>query len=182
MAETQAVLWTRILDRLAGPNPPHIVCVDPRRTPVADHATVHLAARPGTNVMLMNAVLGELLQRGWFDRDYIEAHAVGFAELQKMLDGYTDERAAEVCRVPAEDLREAARLIGTSQRLMSTVLHGFYQSHQATAAAVEVNNIHIVRGMRGRPGCGILQMNGQPTAQNTREAGADGDLPACATT
>ena len=57
------------------------------------------------------------------------------------------------------------------------MLQGFYQSHQSTAAAVQVNNIHIVRGMLGRPGCGLLQMNGQPTAQNTREAGADGDLP-----
>jgi anaerobic selenocysteine-containing dehydrogenase len=57
------------------------------------------------------------------------------------------------------------------------VLQGFYQSHQATAAAVQVNNIHIVRGMLGRPGCGLLQMNGQPTAENTRECGADGDLP-----
>jgi len=36
--------------------------------------------------------------------------------------------------------------------------------------------MHIVRGMLGKPGCGVLQMNGQPTAQNTREAGADGDL------
>jgi anaerobic selenocysteine-containing dehydrogenase len=178
MAETQTVLWTRILDRLAGPNPPKIVCVDPRQTPVADHATVHLAPRPGTNVMLMNALLHELLQHDWVDHDYIEAHAVGFAELQKMLDGYSVERAAEVCGVPVRDLREAARMIGTSQRLMSTVLQGFYQSHQATAAAVQVNNIHIVRGMLGRPGCGILQMNGQPTAQNTRECGADGDLPA----
>src|SRR5690625_7335691 len=61
---------------------------------------------------------------------------------------------------------------------MSTVLQGFYQSHQATAAAVQVNNIHIVRGMLGRPGCGLLQMNGQPTAENTRECGADGDPPA----
>jgi anaerobic selenocysteine-containing dehydrogenase len=43
---------------------------------------------------------------------------------------------------------------------------------------VQVNNIHIVRGMLGKPGCGLLQMNGQPTAQNTRECGADGDLPA----
>ena len=48
---------------------------------------------------------------------------------------------------------------------------------QATAAAVQVNNINLVRGMIGKPGCGILQMNGQPTAQNTRETGADGDLP-----
>ena len=56
------------------------------------------------------------------------------------------------------------------------MLQGFYQSHQATAAAVQVNNVHLVRGMLGRPGCGVLQMNGQPTAQNTRECGADGDL------
>lgn len=55
---------------------------------------------------------------------------------------------------------------------------GFYQSHQAAAAAVQVNNVHIIRGMLGKPGAGILQMNGQLTAQNTRECGADGDLPA----
>ena len=178
MAETQAVLWSRILDRLAGPNPPAIVCVDPRQTPVADHATIHMAPRPGTNVMLMNALLHELLDHGWVDHDYLEAHTVGFAELEKALEAYTVERAAQVCDVPAADLREAARVIGTAERLMSTVLQGFYQSHQATAAAVQVNNIHIVRGMLGKPGCGVLQMNGQPTAENTRECGADGDLPA----
>ena len=75
--------------------------------------------------------------------------------------------------------RRCARLPGssaTAERLVSTVLQGFYQSHQATAAAVQVNNLHILRGMLGAPGRGILQMNGQPTAQNTREAGADGDL------
>ncbi len=178
MAETQTVLWTRILDRLAGNNPPAVVCVDPRRTPVAAHAAVHLAPRPGTNVMLMNGLLSELLQHGWVDQAYVDAHAVGFSELQRMLADYSAERAADVCDVPVEDLREAARLIGTSERLMSTVLQGFYQSHQATAAAVQVNNIHILRGMLGKPGCGVLQMNGQPTAENTRECGADGDLPA----
>ena len=178
MAETQTVLWTRILDRLAGPEPPVLICVDPRRTPVAEAATVHLAPRPGTNVMLMNAILHELVVQDRIDHPYVEAHAVGLPELQKMLEGYSLERAAEVCGVPVQDLREAARLIGSAQRLFSTVLQGFYQSHQATAAAVQVNNIHILRGMLGRPGCGVLQMNGQPTAQNTREAGADGDLPA----
>jgi anaerobic selenocysteine-containing dehydrogenase len=57
------------------------------------------------------------------------------------------------------------------------VLQGLYQAHQATAAAVLVNDLHLLRGMLGRPGTGILQMNGQPTAQNNRETGADGDLP-----
>jgi anaerobic selenocysteine-containing dehydrogenase len=178
VAETQTVLWMRMLDRLAGPNPPRLLCVDPRRTPVAAAATLHLAPRPGTNVMVMNALLHELFEHDWIDHEYVDAHAVGLDELQKMVAGCTPERASEICGVPAGELREAARLVGTAERLMSTVLQGFYQSHQATAAAVQVNNIHVLRGMLGKPGCGLLQMNGQPTAENTRECGADGDLPA----
>lgn len=41
MAETQVVLWSRILDRRAGPNPPRLLCVDPRPTRVAREADVH---------------------------------------------------------------------------------------------------------------------------------------------
>src|ERR687889_721932 len=84
MAETQTVLWSRILDRLAGPNPPRLLCVDPRRTPVAEAATIHLAPRPGTNVMLMNALLHEIIANGWVDEEYVAEHAVGFDELKKM--------------------------------------------------------------------------------------------------
>jgi anaerobic selenocysteine-containing dehydrogenase len=177
MAETQAVTWSRVLDRLAGPNPPQVVCVDPRMTPVARAATVHLAPKPGTNVALMNGLLHEIVGNGWIDREYLDAHVVGFDELAEKVAEYPPDVVAGLCDVPAEQIREAARVIGQAERLLSTVLQGFYQSHQATAAAVQVNNVHLVRGMLGRPGCGILQMNGQPTAENTREAGADGDLP-----
>lgn len=178
VAETQTVLWTRMLDRLEGDDPPQLVCVDPRPTPVAQRATVHLAPLPGTNLPLMNALLHEIIEGGWIDQRYIEAHTVGFAELKEQVAQYPAERAAEICGVPAEQIREAARVLGGAERLLSTVLQGFYQSHQATAASVQVNNLNLIRGMLGRPGAGILQMNGQPTAQNTRECGADGDLPA----
>ncbi len=178
MAETQTVLWTRVLDRLAGNDSPALVCVDPRDTPVARHATVHLAPLPSTNVALMNGILHELVRNGWFDPTYVEAHAVGFAELEKRVQDYPITRVAQICDVPAADLQRAAEMIGTADRLFSSVLQGFYQSHQATAAATQVNNVHIIRGMLGKPGCGVLQMNGQPTAENTRECGADGDMPA----
>jgi anaerobic selenocysteine-containing dehydrogenase len=177
VAEKQCVLWMRMLDRLAGPNPPMVICVDPRETPVAQAATVHLAPLPGTNVALMNGLLHEIIRNDWVDHDYVAAHSVGYQELAKQVDDYPPERVAEICQVPAQQIREAARILGTAQRLLSTVLQGFYQSPQATAAAVQVNNINIIRGMIGKPGAGILQMNGQPTAENTRECGADGDLP-----
>ncbi|WP_280452662.1 molybdopterin oxidoreductase family protein [Nocardia cyriacigeorgica] len=177
VAETQTVLWSRMLDRLAGPEPPAIVCVDPRTTPVAERATVHLRPLPGTNVALMNALLHEIIANDWVDHDYVTAHTVGFAELRARVADYPPEKAAAICEVDAADIRHAAHLLGTARRLLSTVLQGFYQSHQATAAAVQVDNVHLVRGMLGKPGCGVLQMNGQPTAENTRECGADGDLP-----
>ena len=176
IAETQTVLWMRMLDRLEGADPPKLIVVDPRRTVPAQRADVHLPIRNGTNVALMNALIHELIARGHVDREYVAQHTMGFDGLKQTTQQWTAAKAAEICRVPAERIEQAARLIGQSKALLSTVLQGFYQSNQATAAAVQVNNIHLIRGMIGRPGCGILQMNGQPTAQNTRETGADGDL------
>jgi anaerobic selenocysteine-containing dehydrogenase len=176
-AESQTVLWQRVLDRRRGPSPPALICVDPRPTPVAREADLHLRPLGGTNVALLNGLIHEVIANGRVDHDYVRAHTVGFEELERVAGEYPPEVVERICGVPAADIREAGRLVGGAERLLSTVLQGIYQSHQATAAAVQVNNLNLIRGMVGRPGAGILQMNGQPTAQNTRECGANGDLP-----
>ena len=176
MAETHTVLWSRVLDRLSGPDRPRIIVVDPRLTAVAAQADVHLPVLPGTNLVLLNAILHGLIEAGSIDEEFVSSHTVGFEKLRKIVARYPVERAAEICGVRADDIRAAIRLIGESERLVSTALQGVYQSHLATATACQINNIHLLRGMIGKPGCTVFQMNGQPTAQNTREAGADGDL------
>ena len=178
MAETQTVLWTRILDRRRGPNPPRLVVADPRRTPTAAEADVHLAPRLGTNVALMNGLLHLIIESGRIDRDFITAHTVGFESLEDLVSKWPPSRVAEVTQIPEEQLRAAATSLGTAGRLVSTVLQGVYQSNQASAAAIQVNNLHLIRGMIGKPGATVFQMNGQPTAQNTRECGANGELTA----
>jgi len=177
VASQQTVLWMRLLDRLSGPNPPKLVVIDPRATETARHAAVHLAPRVGTNLALMNGLVHLVIESGRIDRRFIEGHTVGFEDLKARVSGYPPERVQEITGVPADRLREAAHLLGTAERLMSGVLQGFYQSHQATAASVQVNNLQLIRGMIGKPGCGVLQMNGQPTAENTRECGCDGEMP-----
>ena len=79
--------------------------------------------------------------------------------------------------VSASDLRAAAGHLARASTLLSTCLQGVYQTHQATASACAVNNLHLLLGQLGRPGAGVLQMNGQPTAQNNREAGCNGEFP-----
>src|SRR5215203_1634378 len=74
MAETQTVLWSRVLDRMAGPDRPALVCVDPRNTAVARAADVHLRLRPGTNLALMHGLVREVIAQGWVDQDYVAAH------------------------------------------------------------------------------------------------------------
>jgi anaerobic selenocysteine-containing dehydrogenase len=178
MAETQTVLWSRILDRRRGPRPPRLVVIDPRRTATAREADVHLAPRLGTNLPLLNGLLHLVIATGRLDRPFIEAHTVGFEALQDVVAKWIPDRVAEITGIREPQLHAAAAILGHSETLVSTVLQGVYQSMQATATAVQVNNLHLVRGLIGKPGATVFQMNGQPTAQNTRECGANGELVA----
>ena len=177
IASQETVLWMRMLDRLAGPNPPKIVVIDPRVTFTAQKADVHLQPKLGTNVAVLNGLIHLLVKNGQIDENYINQHTTGFELLKKQTLKWTPELVEEVSNVPAGKLMEAASLIGNANTLLSTALQGVYQSNQATAAAVQINNIQLIRGMIGKPGCGVYQMNGQPTAQNNRECGTDGDMP-----
>ena len=177
MAETATVLWSRVLDRLRGPRPPKLIVIDPRATATARAADIHLAPRIGTNVALLNGLLHLVIAAGQVDRSFIDKHTMGFDALRETVEQYPPERVEAITGIGAGHIQEAADILGRTQSLLSTCLQGVYQSMQATAAAVQVNNLNLVRGMIGRSGCGVLQMNGQPTSQNTRETGADGDLP-----
>ncbi len=176
VSSQQTVLWARILDRRRGPNPPKLIVVDPRATVTAKEADIHLAPRLATNVALMNGLLHLLIKAGHLDQSYIQAHTVGFEALERTVAGWPPDRVELVTGVPVRQLTAAAEILGTAPTLVSTVLQGVYQSNQATAAAIQVNNLHLIRGLIGKPGSGILQMNGQPTSQNTRECGDNGAM------
>ena len=152
MAEQQTVLWTRVLDRRRGPRPPKIVIVDPRPIPSALEADVHLAPKPGTNIPVMNGLLHLIIEQGRIDRAYIDAHTMGFEQLEQTVAKWTPEVVERVADVPIPQLRAAADILGTTPTLVSTVLQGVYQSMQATAAACQVNNLHLIRGVIGRKG------------------------------
>lgn len=177
ISATSTVLWARMLDRLDGPDPPKVIVVDPRRSVTAKRATVHLAPRIGTNVAVLNGIQHLLFRNNWINEDYLSKHVIGLNALREKVKSYTPERVEEITGIPQDDLRKAAEIIGKTKSLLSTALQGVYQSNQATASACQVNNINLLRGLLGKPGSGIFQMNGQPTAQNNRETGCDGEYP-----
>lgn len=118
-----------------------------------------------------------MFKNGWVNREWTGKHTVGLEALETTVGEYDPQTVQGITGVGVGQLQEAARILGTTRSLLSTALQGVYQSHQATASACQINNINLLRGIIGKPGSGILQMNGQPTAQNNREAGCDGEYP-----
>jgi anaerobic selenocysteine-containing dehydrogenase len=177
VAEAQTVLWERMLaaKRERGTR---IIVADPRKSPtVRQGADLHLQLRLGTNVALMNGIIHLLIARGWVNRDFVSANTVGFDAMSDVTNKYGPERVAEICGVPREALERAAEWIGTTPRMVSTVLQGFYQSVEATASSSLVNSVHLLTGAIGKVGAGPLLMAGQPSAMSNREAGGDGSYP-----
>ena len=177
VAETQTVLWERMLVAKKQNNGCIIVC-DPRKSPtVRQGADLHLQLL-GTNVALMNGIIHLLFENGAVDQAFVDKHTVGFAKLKEIAGEYPPERVAEICGIFAQDLKMAVEWIGSTERMVSTALQGFYQSVQATAASSLVNTVHLLRGAIGKRGAGPLLMAGQPSAVCNRETGAGGSFPA----
>jgi len=178
VSATETVLWARMLDRLDGPNPPKLIVVEPRISNTAKRATVHLSPKTETNMAVLNGIQHLLFQNGWINEEWCKEHVVGLEELREKVKKYHPKYVEVITGIASEKLVEAAKIIGTAKSLLSTALQGIYQSNQATASACQVNDINLLRGLIRKAGSGIYQMNGQPTAQNNREAGCDGEFPA----
>ncbi len=86
-----------------------LVVIDPRRTRVAEQAQLHLAVRPGTDVVLAWALAVELERNGTLAHEFIARHVHGFEPFMQAARAYPAERAAEVCGIGVEEIRTLAR-------------------------------------------------------------------------
>lgn len=93
-------------------NGARLVCIDPRRTETAEKCHEHLALRPGTDAALALALMHELIQNNWLDHDYIERYTLGWPALRERALQWSPERAAEVCGLPVQQIRDLARDYG----------------------------------------------------------------------
>ena len=149
-----------------------IICVDPRIIETARIADIHLQLKGGTNLLLVNALANAILEEGLCDYDFIEQHASGFDEFKEIIKKYTPESVAEQTRIPAGDIRKAARMYATSGRSMILYGMGVCQFGQAVDVVKGLANLAIMTGNLGRPSTGIGPVRGQNNVQGACDMGA----------
>lgn len=148
----------------------HIV-VDPRVTPSARTADIHLQIRPGTDTALGNAILHQMIKHDWLDRDFICDRTVGFEETAAVVAAYTPESVSRLCGIPAARIEEAAELWGTAKTSFLMHARGIEHSTNGVNNVLSYINIVLASGRLGRPGCGYATLTGQGNGQGGREHG-----------
>jgi assimilatory nitrate reductase catalytic subunit len=148
-----------------------LVVVDPRETPIARTADLHLALRPGRDSALYGAMLNYLVEHEMLDRDFIAAHTSGFDDAVKAVAGYDLDWAERTTGVPKEKIRQASEWWGKAKT--SFLLHARGIEHQSKGVenVVACINLVLATGRIGKPYCGYATITGQGNGQGGREHG-----------
>ncbi|WP_024301884.1 formate dehydrogenase subunit alpha [Pseudogulbenkiania sp. MAI-1] len=150
-----------------------LVVIDPRRTELAELADVHLAPRPGCNVLLFNAMAATLIEEDLFDARFIDERVSGLEEFAEFITGYAPERVAIECGVAAADIRAAARLYAAGRPAMCFHGLGVTEHLQGTDGVMALINLALLTGNLGRAGAGINPLRGQNNVQGAAQMGCD---------
>jgi assimilatory nitrate reductase catalytic subunit len=149
-----------------------LAVIDPRRTPTAGMADLHLPIRAGTDVTLFNGLLWYLHGHGAADAAFVETHTAGGQQALGAARSAGDpESVARVCGADAARISELYRLFHASERVVTVFSQGVNQSSAGTDKVNSIINCHLLTGRIGRPGMGPFSVTGQPNAMGGREVG-----------
>lgn len=148
-----------------------LIVVDPRATPLARTADLHIPVRPGGDAALMNGILHVLIARGWVDNDFIENYTTGFEDLRNAVEKYDPEIAGEMSGVDPAAIVQAAEMWGPAKSSFLLHARGIEHHTQGVENVLSCINLVLATGRIGRPGCGYGTITGQGNGQGGREHG-----------
>ncbi|MBD2164616.1 nitrate reductase [Calothrix membranacea FACHB-236] len=170
-AECHPIIFNRLEKYRKKNRKVKLIVVDPRRTPTAENADLHLAIRPGTDIDLLNGIAHLLMRWNQIDVGFIDDCTSNFPAYAEVIRHYSPDVVAHRCGISVADLETAARYWGESQRVLSLWSMGINQSSEGTAKVRTIINLHLMTGQIGKPGSGPFSLTGQPNAMGGREAG-----------
>jgi formate dehydrogenase major subunit len=148
-----------------------LIYADPRRSELSRHATYYLQFNPDTDVALLNAMMHTIVHEGLVNEDFIRSRTIGYEDLRKNVEGYSPEAMAPVCGIPAQTIREVARLYAKSKASMILWGMGISQHVHGTDNARCLIALCLMTGQVGRPGTGLHPLRGQNNVQGASDSG-----------
>ena len=148
-----------------------VIYVDPRASKVRDHADLYCQIKPGTDVAFYNGVMHEIIRLGLVDRDYVAQRTTNYEALAATVANYPPQRAAQICAIDAELIREVARVWGEAGAGVIFWGMGISQHTTGTDNARCLIALCAITGNIGKSGAGLHPLRGQNNVQGASDVG-----------
>jgi assimilatory nitrate reductase catalytic subunit len=152
-----------------------LIVADPRRTPTADAADLHLQLTPGSDAALANGLLFVAIREKLIDEAFIAERTRGFELARGAVASYWPDRVERITGVPAASILAAARLLGGAKRAMVFTARGAEQQSHGVDNVIAFTNLVLALGHSGKRGSGYGCFTGQGNGQGGREHGQKAD-------
>ncbi|GGC54501.1 molybdopterin-dependent oxidoreductase [Hoyosella rhizosphaerae] len=141
-----------------------MVVVDPRVSETAALADHHLQVRPGGDAWLIAAMVAVLVQENLVDQQFINEHTTGYEQVREVFSTIDVPAFADICGVPEEQIRSAARRIGTARSVCVYEDLGIQQAPNSTLVSYLNKMLWMLTGNFARPGTMFLHSSFVPLA------------------
>jgi assimilatory nitrate reductase catalytic subunit len=152
-----------------------LIVVDPRQTPTAKLAALHLQPTPGTDLALANGLLHIAITEGHVDAGYVARRTTGFDDVRRVVAQWWPARVERLTGVPVADLYTAVAMLAAADRAIVLTARGAEQHAKGTDTVSAFVNLALALGLPGRPGAGYGCLTGQGNGQGGREHGQKAD-------
>ncbi len=149
-----------------------MVVVDPRGIDQTRKADKWLPVNVGTDICLANAMGHVIIEEGLQNTEFVERATEHFEDYKEKVAGYTPEYAEEITGVPADDIREVARMYATADKATLNWTLGITEHHNGAEAVFALINLGLLTGHVGKYGSGLNPLRGQNNVQGGGDMGA----------
>ena len=158
------ILWKRVRQ-----NPDKkVIAIDPRKSETAMNADYWYPVKCRGDLYLLYTLANVLIEKGWIDQNYIEAHTEGYGEFKEFVKPFTLDQAQETAGLSPEQILKLAQLIHEGKRVSFWWTMGVNQGYEAVRTAQAIINLALMTGNIGRPGTGANSITGQCNAMGSR--------------
>jgi len=170
-SEAHPVIALNIKEAVAK-NGAKLIVADPRQIDLVRFAELHLPQKPGTDVALINAMMNVIISEKLLDTDFINERTEGFDAMAEALKDFTPEKAEEITTVPAEKIRQAARIYAGALTASIVYSMGITQHTTGTDNVLSLANLSMLTGNLGKESTGVNPLRGQNNVQGACDLGA----------
>ncbi len=127
----------RFLKELSQDSGRLLIVVDPRPSETARHADIHLALTPGSDALLLKSMIAIILDQGWHDGAFLNAHVNGVRELANRFADFPVKEALKVCGLEFEQVKDVCRLFAGRKSAVMSDLGVLMNRHSTLVSYLE---------------------------------------------